>query len=332
MPRAKIVSVAGVVPPKVVTNYDLEKMIETSNDWIVERTGIHQRHIAEKGVTTSDLCYEAAEKCLAQAKVDAKDVDLIIVATITPDMLLPATACLVQKRLGCNKAWGFDMSIACCGFIYALQVGGEFIKSGAHKNVLVIGLDVMSSIIDFTDRQTCIIFGDGGGAVLLQPNDEKDNEDVGLIDFIFEVDGNGGDSLCLPAGGSKMPATQETVEQKQHYVKQDGKVVFKYATRKMPELCVQILERNGLTGDDVDVFIPHQANLRIITSAAERMKMPMEKVIVNIGEFGNTTAGTLPLAMHSALKEGRLKKGDLVLFASIGAGFSAGALLMRWGY
>ncbi len=332
MPRAKIVSVGGVVPPKVLTNFDLEKMIDTSNDWIVERTGIHQRHIAEKGVTTSDLCVEAAQKCLAKANVDPKDLDLIIVATITPDMLLPATACLVQKRLGSTKAWGFDMSIACCGFIYALQVGGEFIKSGAHKNVLVIGLDVMSSIIDFTDRQTCIIFGDGGGAVLLQPGDENDAKDVGLIDFIFEVDGNGGDSLCLPAGGSKLPATKETVEAKQHYVHQDGKVVFKYATRKMPELCVQILERNGYTGDDVDVFIPHQANLRIITAAADRMKMPMEKVIVNIGEFGNTTAGTLPLAMDSALKEGRLKKGDLVLFASIGAGFSAGALLMRWGY
>lgn len=335
MPRAKIVSVGGVVPPKVLTNFDLEKMIDTSNDWIVERTGIHQRHIAEKGVTTSDLCVEAAQKCLENANVKADDLDLIIVATITPDMLLPATACLVQKRLGCTKAWGFDMSIACCGFIYALQVGGEFIKSGAHKNVLVIGLDVMSSIIDFTDRQTCIIFGDGGGAVLLQPSDEKDTnelKDIGLIDFIFEVDGTGGDSLCLPAGGSKLPASKDTVDAKQHYVKQDGKVVFKYATRKMPELCVQILERNGYTGADVDVFIPHQANLRIITSAVDRMKMPMEKVIVNIGEYGNTTAGTLPLAMDTALKNGRLKKGDLVLFASIGAGFSAGALLMRWGY
>ncbi|MBX9667359.1 MAG: ketoacyl-ACP synthase III [Candidatus Obscuribacterales bacterium] len=328
MARAKVRSIGTALPEKVLSNFDLEKMVETSNDWIVERTGIHTRRIAEKGVTTSDLAADATRKALAAANVAPDDVDLIIVATITPDMLLPATACLVQDKLGCKKAWGFDMSIACSGFLYALQVGAQFIQTGAHKNVVVAGVDVMSSIIDYQDRQTCIIFGDGGGAAVLTAADS--DVEVGFIDFIHEVDGSGGEYLCLPAGGSKRPASHETVDQRLHYVHQEGKVVFKYATRKMPELCVKLLERNGFTGEDVDVFIPHQANLRIITSAVDRLKMPMERVVVNIDEFGNTTAGTLPLAMESALKRGQMKKGDLVLMATVGAGFSAGAVLLRW--
>lgn len=328
MAKAKVKSIGTAVPPKVLSNFDLEKMVDTTNDWIVERTGIHQRHIAAPGVTTSDLSAEAALKALEAGGVSPADVDLIIVATITPDMYLPATACLVQDKIGSKKAWGFDMSIACSGFLYAMQVGGQFIQSGAHKNVVVIGVDVMSSIIDYTDRQTCIIFGDGGGAALLTATESDD--EVGFIDFIHEVDGSGGDYLCLPAGGSKLPASHETVDQRKHFVHQEGKVVFKYATRKMPELCVKLLERNGLTGDDVDVFIPHQANLRIITSAVDRLKMPMDRVVVNIDQFGNTTAGTLPLAIESAIQRGQLKKGDLVLMATVGAGFSAGAMLLRW--
>ncbi|HEY9712930.1 MAG TPA: beta-ketoacyl-ACP synthase III [Chroococcales cyanobacterium] len=327
---AKITSVGTCVPPRLLTNQDLEKMVETSDEWIVERTGIKTRHIAEKGVTCSELCTEAAQKVLANSNITAADLDMIIVATVTPDMMLPATACLVQHNIGATKAWGFDLSIACSGFLYAMQVGAQFIGTGAHKNVMVIGVDVMSSIIDYTDRSTCIIFGDGGGAALLQSADQ--GSDLGLLDFIHEVDGSGGESLYMAGGGSKYPATHETVDQRMHFVRQDGKVVFKYATRKMAEVCQRLLERNGITGSDVDVFIPHQANLRIITASVERLEIPMEKVIVNIGEFGNTTAGTLPLAVQTALDQKRLKKGDLVLMASMGAGFSAGAALLRWAY
>ena len=331
--KANLTKISGVgvaVPPKLLTNQDLEKMVETSNDWIVERTGIKSRHIVEPGVTTSDLAAEAALDVLKKTGVKPEEVELIIVATITPDMHLPATACLVQHKIGATGAWGFDLSIACSGFLYALQVGAQFVGNGVHKNVLVIGMEVMSSIIDYTDRTTCIIFGDGGGAALLQPSSSEEEGCFG--DFLFEVDGSGGDHLCVPAGGSKMPTSQETLDKRMHFVKQDGKAVFKYAVRKMPELCVNLLARNGLSGEDVDLFIPHQANLRIITAAAERLGLPMEKVLVNIDEYGNTTAGTLPLAIDTAIKRGQLKKGDLVLFATMGAGLSAGAALVRWGY
>ncbi|MBZ0187298.1 MAG: ketoacyl-ACP synthase III [Candidatus Obscuribacterales bacterium] len=330
MARAKITAIGTGVPPGLLTNQDLEKLVETSHDWIVERTGIHRRHIVDKGVTCSDLATEAALEIIEKTGISPSEIELIIVATITPDMQLPATACLVQDRIGAKGAWAFDMSIACSGFLYGIQVANQFISNRAHKNVLVIGLDVMSSIIDYQDRQTCIIFGDGGGAALLQPTEP--DEDVGLIDYLHEVDGSGGAYLCLPAGGSKAPASAETVANRQHYVHQDGKVVFKYATRKMPELCVRLLERNGLTGDDIDLFIPHQANLRIISAAVDRLKLPMERVLINIDEYGNTTAGTLPLAIQSALEREQLKKGDLILLASVGAGFSAGASLMRWAY
>lgn len=305
-------------------------MVDTTDQWIVERTGIHNRHIVEKGVTASDLATEAADKLLKQTGLRPDQVDMIIVATISPDMFLPATACLVQTRLGATGAWGFDLSAACSGFLYALQVGVQFINSGAHKNVVVIGVDVMSSIIDYTDRKTCIIFGDGGGAVLLQPSSSE--TEGCFIDFLHEADGAGGDFLCIPAGGSKHPPSHETVDKKMHFVHQDGAAVFKFATRKMAELCVKLLERNGLTGHDIDLFVPHQANLRIIQAAVERMGAPMDRVLINLDRYGNTTAGTLPLALFTALEEGRLKKGDLVLMASMGAGFTAGAALFRWGY
>ncbi len=326
----KISGVGVAVPPKLLTNTDLEKMVETSDQWITERTGIKQRHIVEPGVTCSDLGAQASLEACAKAGVSPADVELIIFATVTPDMLLPATACLVQSKIGATNCWGFDLSIACSGFLYALQVGAQFIMSGCHKNVLVIGIDVMSSIIDYTDRQTCIIFGDGGGAVLLQPSESP--EDGCFIDYLHEIDGTGGDFLCMPGGGSQHPATAESVANREHFVKQDGPVVFKFATKRMPDLCVRLLQRNNLTGQDVDVFVPHQANLRIIKSAVERLQMPMEKVIINIEQYGNTTAGTLPLALDTALKTGRLKKGDMVLFAAMGAGLSAGAALIKWGY
>ncbi|MGH9601729.1 MAG: beta-ketoacyl-ACP synthase III [Terriglobales bacterium] len=327
MPKAKITALGTYVPPRVLTNKDLEKMVETSNEWILERTGIRQRHIVEKGVATSDLAVEAARVALAERGVEPKEVEAILVGTVTPDMMFPSTACLVQHKLGAAGAWGFDVSAACSAFVFALQSGAQFIQTGAHKKVLVIGADVMSSIIDYTDRATCIIFGDGAGAVLLEP--ATDGEE-GLIDFLHEVDGSGGCSLYMPGGGSLNPTTAETVAKRMHYVHQDGQAVFKYAVRKMAEVCDKVLTRNGYKGSDVKAFIPHQANLRIITACASRLKLAEESVIINIGEYGNTTAGTIPLALETARQQGKLKKGDLVLLAAVGAGFTVGATLLRW--
>jgi 3-oxoacyl-[acyl-carrier-protein] synthase-3 len=301
-------------------------MVETSNDWILERTGIRQRHIVEKGVPTSHLATEAASRALAERGISGTDIEAIFLGTVTPDMLFPATACLVQDRIGAKGAWGYDISAACSGFVYALQTGVKFVESGAHKRVLVIGADVMSSIIDYTDRATCVIFGDGAGAVVIEPA----TDDNYCIDFLHEVDGSGGCYLKMPGGGSLNPATCETVKQKMHYVHQDGQAVFKYAVRKMAEASVNVLERNGYKGDDVALFVPHQANKRIIMSAADRLGLREDRVIINIDEFGNTTAGTIPLALESARQQGRLKKGDLVLIASVGAGFTVGAALLRW--
>ena len=327
--RAKISALGTYVPPRLLTNADLEKMVDTTNQWILERTGIHERHIVDKGVATSDLGFEAAKKALAQRGISPSDLDAIIVATVTPDMLFPCSACLVQHKLGARQVWGFDLNAACSSFVYALQVGSRFIASGAHKKVMVIGADVMSSIIDYTDRATCVIFGDGAGAVILEPSDD---DRLGIIDFLHEVDGSGGCSLFMPGGGSLNPSTHETVNQKMHYVHQDGQAVFKFAVRKMAELCERLLERNGLTGRDIDVFVPHQANKRIITATADRLGMPMERVIIDIDRYGNTTSATIPLAMNTARSEGKLKKGDLVLLASVGAGFTVGTTLLRWAY
>ena len=327
--RAKISSVGSYVPPRLLTNADLEKMVATNDQWITERTGIRERHLVDKGVATSDLAVEAAKVCLANRGIDASEIEAIIIATVTPDMAFPATACIVQDKLGAPHAWGFDLSAACSGFPYALQVGAKLIESGVHKKVLVIGSDVMSSIIDYTDRATCIIFGDGAGAVLLEPCDEAAGE-IGLIDFSHEVDGSGAVSLNMPAGGSALPASHATIDAKQHFVHQDGQAVYKFAVRKMAEISEAVLTRNGVTGSDLGCFIPHQANKRIILSTAERLGMPEDRVIINIDRFGNTTAGTIPIAMNTALEEGRLKKGDLVLLASVGAGFTAAATLLRW--
>ena len=327
--RAKISALGTYVPPRLLTNSDLEKMVETTDQWILERTGIRERHIVDKGMASSDLAVEAAKKALAERGLTADDLEAIIVGTVTPDMFFPATACLVQHKLGAKGVWGFDLSAACSAFVYALQAGTQFISTGAHKRVMVIGADVMSSIIDYTDRATCVIFGDGAGAVILEP---ADDDSLGLIDFIHEVDGSGGCSLYMPGGGSLHPSTQQTIAQKMHYVHQDGQAVFKFAVRKQAEACEKILQRNGLTGKDVDVFIPHQANKRIITATADRVGLRPESVIINIDRFGNTTAGTIPLAMATAREEGKLKKGDLVLLAAVGAGFTVGATLLRWAY
>ena len=325
--RAKITSVGTYVPPRLLTNADLEKMVATNDQWITERTGIRERHIVDKGVATSDLATEAAKQCLARRGIDAGEVEVIIVATVTPDMFFPATACLVQDRIGAPRAWGFDLSAACSGFPYALQVGAKLVESGMHTKVLVIGADVMSSVIDYTDRATCVIFGDGAGAVLLEPCQE---DEIGLIDYWHEIDGSGAVALNMPGGGSLHPATAETVAAKMHYVHQDGGAVYKFAVSKMAEAAATVLARNGLTGGDLSCFIPHQANKRIILSTAERLGLGEECVIINIDRYGNTTAGTIPLAMQTALDEGRLKKGDLVLLASVGAGFTVGATLLRW--
>ena len=325
--RVKISSVGTYVPPRLLTNADLEKMVATNDQWITERTGIRERHIAEKGVASSDLGTEAARRCLAKRGIAASEVEAIVVATVTPDMQFPATACLIQEKIGAKGAWGFDLSAACSGFPYALQIGAKLVQCGAHKKVMVVGADVMSSIIDYTDRTTCVIFGDGAGAVLLEPCAEGE---VGLIDYWHEIDGSGAGSLYMPGGGSLHPSSAETVAQKMHYVHQDGATVYKFAVRKMAEATETVLAKNGVTGKDVDCFIPHQANKRIIVSTAERLGMPMERVIVNIDRFGNTTAATIPLAMQTAMEEGRLKKGDLTLLASAGAGFTVAATLLQW--
>lgn len=325
--RAKIGAIGTYVPPRLLTNKDLEKMVETSDEWIYSRVGIRARHVVEQGMATSDMAVEAARRCLDSRGIVATDVEAIIVATVTPDMLFPATACLAQDKLGAKGAWGFDLSAACSGFVYALQMGAKLVESGSHSNVLVIGADTMSSIVDYTDRATCVLFGDGAGAVLIEP---AENNEIGLIDFAHEIDGSGATALNMPGGGSLHPATAETVEKKMHYVHQDGQSVYKFAVRKMVEVSEKVLMRNNVSVEALGCFIPHQANKRIITSSAERMGLPLERVIINIDRYGNTTAGTIPLAMGTAVAENRLHKGDLVLIASVGAGFTVGATLLRW--
>ena len=325
--RAKISALGTYVPPKILTNADLEKMVDTNDQWITERTGIKERHILEKGLGTSDMAAEAARQCLAARGIDASEVEAIIIGTVTPDMMFPSTACLVQDKIGAKGAWGFDVSAGCCGFVFALQAGVKLVESGAHTKVLVIGADANSRIVDYTDRTTCIIFGDGAGAVLIEPADEGE---IGLIDFVHEIDGSGGPALNLAGGGSLNPATAETVANGMHFIHQDGQTVYKFAVRKMAEATTRVLERNDVEGKDLGCFIPHQANKRIITATSDRLGIEPERVIINIEKYGNTSAGTIPLAMATAVEEGKLKKGDLVLLAAAGAGFTVGAALLRW--
>jgi 3-oxoacyl-[acyl-carrier-protein] synthase-3 len=326
--RPRISSIATYVPPRVLTNADLERMVETSDEWIMQRVGIRERHIVDPGVATSDLAREASLAAIARAGLVPDDIDFIVVGTTTPDTMFPSTACVLQNMIGAKHAWGYDLVAACSGFTYALTTGATMVSSGASRRALVVGADVMSSIIDYTDRATCVLFGDGAGAVVVEASDD---DNIGILDFENYVDGSGGPALCMPAGGSRLPASTETIEQRQHYVKQEGQTVFKFAVRNMEEVCRRVLDRNGIKPCEIDLFVPHQASSRIIKHAADKLGLEADKVVINIDRFGNTTAGTIPLAMNDALEAGRLKRGDLVLLASVGAGFTVGAVLLRWG-
>ncbi len=326
---AKITGVAGYLPPRIATNADLEKIVETSDEWIRTRTGIRERHYVEPGMAASHMATAAANELLKKTNVRSEELEMIVVASVTPDMLFPATACLVQDRIGAANAWGFDLSGACSGFVYALTVGAQFVGAGTHKKVMVIGSDVMTSILDFQDRATCVLFGDGAGAVLLEPAENSEN---GILDFMHDIDGSGGCHLYMPAGGSLNPPSHETVDKRMHYVHQEGQQVFKYAVRRMCEVACSLLERNGFSHKDLALVVPHQANMRIIRAMQERLGIDDAKVMINIDRYGNTTAATIPLGLCDAVKEKRLKKGDLVLLVSVGAGYTTGGILMRWAY
>jgi 3-oxoacyl-[acyl-carrier-protein] synthase-3 len=323
----RIAGLSTYVPPRVLSNADLEKLVETSDEWILQRTGIRERHIVSDGMATSDMAYEASIGAIRQAGISPAEVGFIVVGTTTPDTIFPSTACVLQHRIAATNSWGFDLGAACSGFTYALTVGMQMVATQAHDYALVVGADTMSSIIDYRDRTTCILFGDGAGAVILAP---AADDEPAIIDFAHEIDGSGGPALCMPAGGSRMPASHETVENRMHYVKQDGQAVFRFAVRKTEEISRRLLERNGLEPADVDLFVSHQANRRIINAAAERLGLPEAKVIINLERYGNTTGATIPLALADAVRDGKLKHGDLVLLASVGAGFTVGAVLLKW--
>ena len=329
MPKkhAAITSVSHFLPESRLTNKDLEKIVDTTDQWILDRTGISERRIVAKGQATSDLASGAARQVLAGRGIGPEEIDLIIVATVTPDMFFPSTACVLQEKIGATNAWGFDLLGACSGFLYALATGAQFISNGSHEKVLIVGADVMSSIIDFEDRATCVLFGDGAGAVLLEPSDGPN----GVLDWILKSDGSGGQSLYMPGGGSLNPSTAETVGKKMHYVHQNGRNVFKYAVKGMVEVSQAILERNNLTTDDLKLYIPHQANLRIIKSAADKLQLDESQVAINIDRYANTTAGTIPICLSEAVEGGQVLDGDMLLLASFGAGFTWGSLLLRWG-
>ena len=324
---AAITSVGGFVPEYRLTNQELEKMVETNDEWIKSRTGIEERRILKgEGKASSDMAVPAIQEILRKKNLDPKDIDCIICATVTPDMVFPATANIIADKIGATNAWGFDLSAACSGFLFGLTTGTTFIESGRYKKVIVVGVDKMSAIIDYTDRNTCIIFGDGAAAVLLEP----DTEGYGLKDSILKSDGSGRDFLHMKAGGSLKPATIESVTAREHYAFQEGKTVFKFAVKGMSDVSAQIMERNNLTADDIAWLVPHQANLRIIDATATRMGLPKEKVMINIQRFGNTTAATIPLCLWEWEKQ--LKKGDNIVLAAFGGGFTWGACWVKWAY
>ena len=324
--KAKISFTARYLPERVLSNFDLEKMVDTSDDWIRSRTGIEKRHLVGEGEATSDMCTMIAKQLLEKSSKSAQDVDLILIATSTPDYPVVSTAALVQDKIGASNAWGYDIVAACTGFVYAMETGAKLVESGQYKNVMVIGADTMSSIVDYTDRNTCVIFGDGGGGVLLEPSEDE----TGIVDSILHADGSGSKYLTVPAGGSLHPASKDTVDKRMHYVYQDGKTVFKFAVKNMAEVSKRILDRNKLTGDDIKLFIPHQANQRIIDAAAKRCGLDNEKVFLNINKYGNTTAGTIPIALDEAVESKRLTKNDMLLFAAFGGGFTWGSMLIKW--
>ncbi len=325
--HAAITAVSHFLPERRLTNQDLEKMVDTTDQWILDRTGISERRIVAKGQATSDLAAGAADQILADRGIGPEEIDLIIVATVTPDMFFPSTACVMQEKIGATNAWGFDLLGACSGFLYALATGAQFIANGSHEKVLIVGADVMSSIIDFEDRATCVLFGDGAGAVLLEPSDSPN----GVLDWILRSDGSGGQFLYMPGGGSLNPSTTETVGKKMHYVHQNGRNVFKYAVKGMVEVSQAILERNNLKMADLKLYVPHQANLRIIKSAADKLQLDESQVAINIDRYANTTAGTIPICLSEAVDDGLVLDGDILLLASFGAGFTWGSLLLRWG-
>ena len=326
--RAQITALGMYVPEKRVTNDDLALLVDTSDEWIRERSGISERRIVSEGQANSDLSVKAIENAFQGGDFRPEELDLIIVATVTPDMMFPSTACIVQDKIGARNAWAFDLSGACSGFLYAMATGAQFVQTGMYKKVLVVGTDVMSSILNFEDRSTCVLFGDGAGAILLEPTEDPD---VGIIDFLLHSDGAGGKFLYMPAGGSLHPASHETIDKKMHYVHQDGRNVFKHAVKLITEVSRDILERNGYTADDVNLLIPHQANLRIIQSSLERLGLSPDRVVINIDRYANTTAATIPIGLTEAHQQGRIEKGDLLLLASFGAGFTWGSVLLRWG-
>lgn len=322
---AAITAVEGYLPEHIMTNDDMSKFVDTSDEWIRSRTGISERRIMKDGAT-SDMGTIAVEKLLKKKGIDPLDIDLVICGTVTPDYPFPSTANVISDKVGMKNAWSFDVNAACSGFLYGLTVGSQFIETGKYKKVLVIGIDKMSSIVDYQDRTTCVIFGDGGGAVLLEPNEEG----MGVIDSIMHSDGAGRNYLLQPGGGCVAPASHETVDQRMHYVKQEGKQVFKFAVTNMAEVSAKIMEDNNLTSDDIDWLVPHQANLRIIDATASRMGLPTEKVMININKYGNTTAGTLPLCLWDW--ESKLKKGDNLILSAFGGGFTWGAIYLKWAY
>ena len=326
--KATITATSRYLPKQIMTNYELEKMVDTSDEWIQSRTGIVERRVVSEGETTSDMCTIIAEELLKRSNTDPNELDVIIIATVTPDMPTPATASLVQNRIGANNAWGFDLSGACTGFIYALDTGSRLIESGKYKKVIVIGSDTMSSILDYTDRNTCVLFGDGGGGVMLERAKDSDS---GVIDSILRTDGSGSDYLKIPGGGSLHPASYETVDQHLHYIRQDGQVVFKYAIKGMADISEEILKKNNIDSNSISLYVPHQANKRIIDGAAQRCGFKDDQVYININKYGNTTAGTIPICLDEAKELGRIKDGDLILLAAFGAGFTWGSMLIRWG-
>ena len=325
--RATITATAKYLPKKTLSNHDLEKMIDTTNDWIISRTGIENRHIVDDNEATSDMGAQIANQLLEKSGKSPEDIDLILVATSTPDFPVVSTAALVQDKIGAINAWGYDIVAACTGFVYAMETGARLIESGRYKNIIVIGSDTMSSIIDYTDRNTCVIFGDGGGGVILEPTQKE----VGILDAILHIDGSGHKYLTVPAGGSSNPASKETIDNKMHYVYQDGKTVFKFAVKNMADVSKKILDNNNLQGSDIKLFIPHQANRRIIDATAKRCGLEDKQVFVNINKYGNTTAGTIPIALDEAVETNRLYEGDLLLLSAFGGGFTWGSMLIRWG-
>ena len=324
--NARITVTSHNTPDNVMTNVDLEKLVDTSDEWIQSRTGIVQRHIVSDDEASSDISTRIAKSLIKKRDISPDQLDLIIVGTVTPDHFTPSTAALVQKNIGAINAWGFDLSAACSGFIYGLETGANFINSGKYNKVMVIGVDIMTSILDYQDRDTCVIFGDGGGGAILQPTKEK----CGIIDSILHMDGNGGDYLIVPAGGSRIPASIDSVKNRSHFIKQDGKTVFKYAVKGMAEVSKRLLIKNKLSGSDISLFIPHQANKRIIDAAARKCGIEEHKVLINIEKYGNTTAGTIPIAMNEAINEKRINDGDYILLSSFGAGFTWGSMLIQW--